>query len=253
MEGVSVLPPSARPAPPRIKFCGITRLADAELAVSLDAWAIGMILWPGSRRAITPDRAVEIAAAVKRKTEVAGVFVNPALDEVIALADGIGLTLVQLHGQEGPAFCTEVARRTGCRVIKAARVRSRADVQALRPFHTDLHLLDSYKEGMPGGTGQTFSWELARAHGRHVPVILSGGLTPENVAEAVDAVHPYAVDVASGVELEGAEPPRKDHARMRAFAAAVGGTGTPATPTPAPPEGTPAPPEGASELPEAVR
>jgi phosphoribosylanthranilate isomerase len=205
---------------PRIKFCGITRVEDAELAVSLEAWAIGMILWPGSRRHVAPADAAAIATTVKRRIEVAGVFVNPSLDEVAALADAIGLTLVQLHGQEGPAFCNEVARRTGCRVIKAARVRSLADLQALKPFHTDFHLLDSYKAGLPGGTGETFAWELARGHGQRVPVIMSGGLSPENVAEAIAAVEPYAVDVASGTEYPG-EPGIKDPQRMRAFAERV--------------------------------
>lgn len=205
-------------SPPRIKFCGITRFDDAELAVSLDAWAIGMILWSGSKRFVQPALAAEIAAACRRRTEIAGVFVNPSLDEVAALADAIGLTLVQLHGQEGPAFCAEVARRTGCRVIKAARVRSGADIQALVPFHTDFHLLDSHKPGMPGGTGETFAWELGRGHGRRVPVILSGGLTPENVGEAIGIVRPYAVDVASGVEYA---PGRKDPSLMKAFATAV--------------------------------
>jgi phosphoribosylanthranilate isomerase len=206
--------------PPHIKFCGITRPEDAELAVSLGAWAIGMILWPGSRRAMPVARAADVAAAVRRKVELAGVFVNPSLDEVVAQAEAIGLTLVQLHGQEGPAFCTEVARRTGCRVIKAGRVRSGADIQALKPFHTDFHLLDSYKPGVPGGTGETFAWELVRGHGRRVPVILSGGLSPENVGDAIAAVRPYAVDVASGVEVDD-DPRQKDPERMRAFADAV--------------------------------
>lgn len=202
----------------RIKFCGITRLPDAELAVSLNAWAIGLILWPGSARAVSLDVAAGIAAQVRRKVEIAGVFVNPTLDEVAAAAELIGLTLVQLHGQEGPAFCAEVARRTGCRVIKAARVRSGADIQALAPFHTDFHLLDGYLPGQPGGTGTAFAWDLVAGRRAHVPLILSGGLTPDNVSAGVAAVKPYAVDVASGVE---ATPGVKAPEKMRAFAAAV--------------------------------
>jgi phosphoribosylanthranilate isomerase len=202
----------------KIKFCGITRLDDAELAVGTGAWAIGLIFWPRSPRRCEVGAAVEIASALKRRAEVAGVFVNAALDYVAEIADGTGLTMLQFHGDEGPAYCAEAARRTGCRVIKAARVHSRADVQALTPFHTDFHLLDSYIAGMPGGTGETFSWEIARAHRGPVPVILSGGLTPENVADGIAAVHPYAVDVASGVELS---PGRKDPDKLAAFAEAV--------------------------------
>jgi phosphoribosylanthranilate isomerase len=202
----------------RVKFCGITRPADAELAVSLDAWAIGMILWPASPRALSPDLAAGIAADVRRKVEIVGVFVNPTLDEVAEMADLIGLTIVQLHGQEGPVFCAEVARRTGCRIIKAARVRGRADIQALAPFHTDFHLLDGYRAGQPGGTGQTFVWELVAGRRSGVPLILSGGLTAGNVAQAIRTLGPYAVDVASGTE---ASPGVKDPARMREFAAAV--------------------------------
>jgi phosphoribosylanthranilate isomerase len=216
----------------KVKFCGITRVQDAELAVSLGAWAIGMIMWPNSPRAVAIDRAAEIAASVRRRTEIAGVFVNPTLEEVAGIAEAIGLTLIQLHGQEGPAFCGEIARRTGCRVIKAARVRSGADVQALAQFHTDFHLLDSYVPGVPGGTGESFSWELAREAGRRhgrrssVPLILSGGLRADNVGEAIGAVEPYAVDVASGTE---SSPGRKDPHRMHAFAEAVAAA-TPAVP-----------------------
>jgi phosphoribosylanthranilate isomerase len=206
----------------KIKFCGITRVADAELAVSAGAWAIGVIFWPGSARRCSLDDAAEIAAAVKRRVEVVGVFVNPALDEVATRADGIGLTMIQLHGEEGPSFCAEVARRTGCKVIKAARVRTRADIQALAAFHTDYHLLDSYVVDRPGGTGETFSWELARAHRGSAPLILSGGLTPDNVAEAIAAVRPFAVDVASGVERE---PGIKDPDKLEAFAGAVRSAG----------------------------
>ncbi len=202
----------------RTKFCGITRLADAELAVSLGAWAIGMVFWPRSPRAVAPAVAAEIAAALKRRVEIAGVFVNPTLDEVTGVAENAGLTLIQLHGQEGPVFCGEVARRTGCKVIKAARVRGRAELQALASFHTDFHLLDSHVPGVPGGTGETFAWELARERRSKVPLILSGGLTASNVALAIGVVAPFAVDVASGVE---AAPGIKDPEQLRRFAEAV--------------------------------
>lgn len=203
---------------PKIKFCGLTQVDDADAAVAAGAWALGLILWPGSPRHCRRPVAAQIAATHRRQVEIAGVFVNPTLDEVARAADEIGLTLVQLHGEEGPSFCAEVARRTGCRVIKAARVRSGADIQALGPFHTDLHLLDSYSADRRGGTGTTFQWELVRGHRHHVPVILSGGLTPDNVTDAIIAVAPYAVDVASGVELA---PGVKDHAALLAFAQAV--------------------------------
>ena len=190
-----------------------------------------MILWPGSKRRCRPADAAEIAATHRRRVELAGVFVNATLDQVALAADEIGLTMLQFHGDEGPSFCAEAGRRTGCRVIKAARVRSGAEIQALAPFHTDFHLLDTYVEGVPGGTGETFAWELARDTDRapRVPVILAGGLTADNVAEAIATVHPYAVDVASGTE---SAPGIKDHDKLRAFAAAVAST-QPAAPEPA--------------------
>ena len=206
------------PHTPKIKYCGITNLADAERAISAGAWAVGMIFWPGSPRRCDPGDAAEIAAALKRRAEIAGVFVNPTLDEIARTAEQVGLTMLQLHGDEGPAFCAEAGRRTGCKVIKAARVRGRADIQALAPFHTDFHLLDSYARGVPGGTGETFAWETARGHRGPIPVILSGGLNPDNVAEAISVVRPFAVDVASGVERS---PGRKDPDKLRAFVAAT--------------------------------
>jgi len=202
----------------KIKFCGITTLEDGELAVAAGAWAIGLIFWPSSPRRAGFDAAAEIAAGVKRRVEVAGVFVNATLDHVAETADAVGLTMLQLHGDEGPAYCSEAARRTGCKVMKAVRVRSGADVQALAPFHTDYHLLDSFTAGVPGGTGETFAWEIARGHRGRVPIVLSGGLTPDNVGEAIAAVHPFAVDVASGVERS---PGVKDPEKLQAFAAAV--------------------------------
>ena len=143
---------------PSVKFCGITRVQDAELAVSLGAWAVGMILWPGSPRAVTVDQAIGLRAAVGRGAEAVGVFHNQTLQEVAAVADAAGLTILQMHGQEGPVFCAEAARRTGCRVIKAARIQTGADIHALAPFHTNFHLLDSHVPGIPGGTGETFEW-----------------------------------------------------------------------------------------------
>lgn len=217
--------------PPKIKFCGITSAADAQRAADAGAWAVGVILWPGSPRACRTAVAAEIAATLRRRLEVVGVFVNPTLEELARAADEIGLTMLQLHGDEGPVFCAEAARRTGCRVIKAARVRSGADIQGLAPFHTGFHLLDSHVAGLPGGTGETFAWELARAHRGPSKLILSGGLRPDNVAEAIGTVHPFAVDVASGVEQALGV---KDPAKIRAFADAVACTGAHAgSPAPA--------------------
>jgi phosphoribosylanthranilate isomerase len=198
----------------RVKVCGITRLEDAELAASLGAWALGFILWPGSPRAVEEAVAAGIARRVRRLTELAGVFVNPTLDEVTHAAEAIGLTHVQLHGDEGPSFASEVARRTGAKVIKAARVSGGSDLQALERFHTDFHLLDTAVEGMRGGSGRTWDWSLAAQRRSKVPMILSGGLNADNVADAIAAVRPYAVDVASGVE---AEPGIKDPVKLEAF------------------------------------
>jgi phosphoribosylanthranilate isomerase len=212
---------------PKIKFCGITTVADARLAVDAGGWAIGMIFWPGSPRRCDPEAAAEIAAAVKRRAETVAVFVNPTLEYVRRIADQVEPTMIQLHGDEGPAFCAEAGRRTGCKVIKAMRVRSGADIQALAGFHTDFHLLDSYTKGIPGGTGEVFAWDLARAHKGAAPVILSGGLTPANVAEAIEVVRPFAVDVASGTERTGGPPGRKDPDKLEAFALAVAGAHAP--------------------------
>lgn len=203
----------------RIKHCGITSAGDAGLAVEAGAWALGMIFWPGSPRACTPEAATRIARSFRRRVELVGVFVNQSLDEIAAFAEAVPLAAVQLHGDEGPAFCAEVARRTGAKVIKAARVDSRSHLQALQAFRgVDFHLVDARVEGVPGGTGRTVDWALVASRASEVPLILSGGLTPENVGEAIARVRPFAVDVASGTE---AAPGVKDGATLEAFAAAV--------------------------------
>jgi phosphoribosylanthranilate isomerase len=202
----------------RVKICGITRRPDARQAADLGAWAVGMVFWPDSPRRCAVEEAEAIGAELRRRLELVGVFVNATLDEVASTADRCALTIVQLHGDEGPAYCREAARRTGCKVMKAVRVRDGAQVRDLQRFHTDLHLLDAYSPRTPGGTGETFTWELAREHGEDPPVVLSGGLTPENVGEAIAAARPFAVDTASGTE---AAPGRKDPAKVKAFFRAV--------------------------------
>ncbi len=207
------------PAAPRIKICGITGLDDAERAVQAGAWAVGLILWDGSPRRCDLDEAQLIARRLQRAAEVCGVFVNETLDHVSRTVDAIGLTMVQLHGDEGPSFCEEVRRRTGAKVIKAGRVGSLADLRDVERFHhVDYHLLDTRRHGMAGGTGETWDWTLVGQRHSKVPLILSGGLTPENVAEAIRMTRPYAVDTASGTE---AAPGVKDPERLTAFVAAV--------------------------------
>lgn len=206
----------------RVKFCGITNIDDAAEAVRLGAWAIGLIHFHGSPRNVDPVAAGEIAAAFRRKCEVVGVFVNPTLEEVTRAVEDEGLTMVQLNGAEGASFCAEVKRRTGLKVAKAVHVASAADVHAAEAFRTDFHLFDRKAKGAWGGTGESFDWELLRGHRSEVPAILAGGLRPDNVATAIAVTHPYAVDVASGVELE---PGRKDHKAMAAFFEAANSVG----------------------------
>jgi phosphoribosylanthranilate isomerase len=202
----------------RVKVCGITRPEDAELAVELGAWALGFILWRRSPRAADPAVAAGIALTLRRRVELVGVFVNATLEEVAHAAEALHLSHVQLHGDEGPAFCAEAGRRTGAKVIKSIRVASPSDFQDLERYHTDFHLLDTAARGKYGGSGETWDWALASKRARKVPVLLSGGLNADNVAAGIEAVDPYAVDVASGVE---ASPGVKDPDKLAAFMAAV--------------------------------
>jgi phosphoribosylanthranilate isomerase len=208
-----------------VKICGVTNVADAELASGLGAWAIGMIFYERSPRRCSQPEALAITTALRRRVELCGVYVNATLAQIELDVDQLGLSLIQLHGDEGPAFCSEVKRRTGARVIKAAQVAGPGDVRGLERFHVDFHLLDarspaSARRGMRGGTGETFDWGLVGARRSGVPLILSGGLTAENVAEAVSITRPFAVDVATGTERA---PGHKDPAKLGRFFAAIGG------------------------------
>jgi phosphoribosylanthranilate isomerase len=209
--------------PPRVKVCGLTNLTDAETAVELGAWALGMIFYEGSPRRCSGEAARQIVARFRRRAELCGVFVNAPLERVAAVVDELGLSMIQLHGDEGPSFCAEAARRSGARVIKAAQVSAAGDVRDLERFHVDFHLLDARAEAagrreLRGGTGETFDWALLAARRSAVPLVLGGGLRAENVGEAIAVAHPFAVDTASGTE---AAPGRKDPERLRAFFDAV--------------------------------
>ena len=203
---------------PKVKICGVTRVEDGERAVSLGAWAVGLIFADSPRRC-RPEQAREIATALRRKTLLTGVFQNHPLDDVVALAEHVGFDAIQLHGDEGPSYATEVARRTAAKVIKAARVRDAGDVRALDAFRSvDFHLIDG------PGKGETVDPGLLRHRRSTIPLILAGGLTPDNVAAQITAVEPFAVDVASGVE---SAPGVKDPDLLEAFFAAVGGATVP--------------------------
>jgi phosphoribosylanthranilate isomerase len=206
--------------PTRIKHCGITTIEDAHRAAEAGAWALGMIFWDGSPRRCDLDEAQVIGTSLRRTVNLVGVFVNARLEDIDRAVQTAGLSHVQLHGDEGPVFGSEVARRTGAKIIKAVRVQSRATLQAASAFHTDFLLLDAHVEGVPGGTGRTMDWDLVRGAKLAPPVILSGGLHPGNVAAAVAATEPFAVDVASGTELS---PGIKDPAKLQAFYEAVRG------------------------------
>jgi phosphoribosylanthranilate isomerase len=209
--------------PLKVKICGITNLEDAELSVHLGAWTLGMIFYERSPRRCSREHAQQIVAAMRRRVELCGVFVNAPLEEIVRVSDELGLTMLQLHGDEGPSFCDEARRRTGARIVKAAQVAGPGDVRDLERFHVDFHLLDTRsaatsRQGMRGGTGESFDWKLAAARRSKVPLILSGGLNAENVAEAIAVTNPYAVDSASGTE---SAPGHKDPAKLSALFASV--------------------------------
>jgi phosphoribosylanthranilate isomerase len=199
----------------RVKVCGVTRADDAALAADLGASAIGMIFWPDSPRCLDVSRAREIVAAVPPFVSAVGVFVDQSIDEVTAIADAVGLSAIQLHGREDADRYAVVGRR----LIKAVGVRDgTAEAEAMAVPARATVLLDAHDPVRRGGTGRAIDWTVAATIARRRPVILSGGLNPENVRTALRAVAPYAVDVSSGVE---SAPGRKDATKLRAFFAAV--------------------------------
>ena len=194
-----------------VKICGLTRPEYAEAAVEAGADAIGLVFYPKSPRFVGDlGRAREVAEVALPFVVVVGVFVNPTREEVLRAAGEVPLQAVQLHGEEPPEF----ARNLGLPVIKAFRPRGPADLEAALDYPCCAVLVDTYRPGKWGGTGQPFPWEWARDLARRRKVILAGGLGPENVGRALSVVGPYGVDVSSGVERE---PGVKDHAKIRAF------------------------------------
>jgi phosphoribosylanthranilate isomerase len=195
----------------KVKICGITNLPDAKSATEAGADVLGFVFYDKSPRFISCEDAAGITRELPPFIIKAGVFVDAPEDEVVRAVRECGLNLLQFHGEETPDYCLQF----GIMSMKAFRVRNAASLQALRDYATDAWLLDAYTPEKLGGTGEAFNWELAReAQSWGRPIFLAGGLTPENVAEAILRARPYAVDVSSGVE---AAPGRKDPARIKAF------------------------------------
>ncbi len=197
-------------APVRVKICGLTNLDDALAAVDAGADGLGFILVPGTPRYVTPAAVANIIAGLPPFVAKVGVFVDEPLEQVQSVLAECGLDLIQLHGRESPEYCAALCPRA----IKSFRVRNAESLARLAEYRVAAYLLDTYLPGQAGGTGQVFDWGLARQAAAHGRIILAGGLTPQNVGEAVRAVRPYAVDVSSGVE---ASPGRKDQGKLRAF------------------------------------
>jgi phosphoribosylanthranilate isomerase len=197
--------------PVKVKICGITNLPDGMAAADAGADALGFVFYDQSPRAIPVEAAAALIRQLPPFVMKVGVFVNAPEDLVVRAIRECGLNLLQFHGDETPEYCLQF----GLMSMKAFRIRDAASLQALLGYHTDAWLLDAYSPDRPGGTGETFNWDLAlEAQGWGRPIFLAGGLTPENIAEAVRRARPYAVDVSSGVE---AAPGRKDRAKLSAF------------------------------------
>nr|WP_300499090.1 phosphoribosylanthranilate isomerase [uncultured Rhodococcus sp.] len=204
----------------RVKICGITSAEDARAAVEAGADALGFMFYEPSPRCVTPELAAAIIGELPTHVAKVGVFVDADEAMVRATAATAGLDTLQFHGSESPDFCARFELRT----IKAFRVKDSESLGQLPDYETDAWLLDSHVKGVPGGTGARFNWDLAveaKRLGR--PILLAGGLTPENAADAVGQVAPFGLDVSSGVE---ASPGRKDAAKVAALIANAKGTAT---------------------------
>ena len=199
----------------RVKICGITRVEDAQAASAAGADAIGLVFYRPSPRNVTLERARSIATQTPPFIATVAVFVNPSREEVEQVIRECGVTLLQFHGEESPEFCAAFSRP----YIKAARIRPGLDlIKYLAPYASArAWMLDAFHGDLWGGTGAAFDWSLV-PEGMARPIILSGGLTAENVADAIRRVRPYAVDVSSGVE---ASKGIKDAAKIAAFIGAV--------------------------------
>ena len=199
----------------KVKICGITSVADGLVVAGAGADMIGLMFYEGSPRHVTLAKATEISRALPPFVLRVGVFVNPEEAQVMEAITACGLNLLQFHGDETSAFCTQFGEMS----VKALRVQNAESLPALANYHTDAFLLDAYSKAGFGGTGERFNWELAiEAHKFGKPIFLAGGLTPENVATAVKQVRPFAVDVSSGVE---SAPGKKDAAKVQSFIQAV--------------------------------
>ncbi len=199
----------------KVKICGLTSVADAVAAAAAGADMIGLMFYEKSPRYISLQLAAEISRALSPFVLKVGVFVNPQEALVSRAIAECGLSMLQFHGDEPSEFCTQF----GLMSMKAIRVRDAETLKTLENFHTNAFLLDAYSPSGLGGTGEKFNWELAVAAQQFgKPIFLAGGLTPENVADAVKQVRPFAVDVSSGVE---AAPGKKDVGKVKAFIAAA--------------------------------
>ncbi len=195
--------------PVRVKICGITRGEDALAAVESGADALGFVFYSGSPRHIRLEAARDIIRELPPFVTTVGVFVDEDPSTISEIVEAAGIDVVQLHGGEPEEVC-----RLWPRVIKAFRVRELTDLDAVARYRVSAYLLDTYSPDMPGGTGQVFNWDIALEAKRFGPVVLAGGLTPENVDRAVRWVRPYGVDVSSGVEREKGV---KDEEKVRLF------------------------------------
>ncbi|MEK6791492.1 MAG: phosphoribosylanthranilate isomerase [Deltaproteobacteria bacterium] len=200
----------------KIKICGITNNEDACAAAYSGADAVGFVFYEKSARAVSVEQAAAIIKTLPPFITIVGVFVNERPEKILSIADKTGLNCIQLHGDETPDISAQLSALTSRKIIKALRVRSEADLNGIKDYKASAVLLDAYKDASYGGTGELFNWNIAKAFNSKgdCQVILSGGLTPENVAEAIRLVRPYAVDVSSGVERE---PGKKDSQKIKRF------------------------------------
>ncbi len=194
----------------KVKICGITNLDDAMAAAEAGADALGFVFYPESPRYIEPGKAREIIAKLPVFISTVGVFVDESEDMIRRIVRESGVQILQFHGEESPLLCTRFREK----VIKAIVIKDSESINSMMMYNVDAFLLDTHDKDKKGGTGKTFNWEFTGKAKEHGKVILSGGLKPSNVREAIEMVHPYGVDISSGVEIT---PGKKDHDKVAEF------------------------------------